>query len=293
MKTNKSPKTLKEYISYWNEWHKEWFIHDDNNVIKEWKIPNVFGNNSHKINTNDYYPEPFYIRIKDEVPNEIDAIYISINPGAGGQKQLKSIKNNDLIKDYETYTKNMSTLLSLDPGPKKFVKHREDRTRELLDKSHKDNLNILCADLVPWHTENQMDIQQYILDSNSVKNIIKFVIKPLTRISKNQISNNQLKGKIIIRGTSFRNVLNLVIPTMIAESRLINAKNKIKYYGIIDKENVLIEKFSSLLTIVEGFGCKYYIFTGGQGMTLPPVDKLCVAINCKEDIKTVKELLTC
>jgi hypothetical protein len=290
MKRSKSPRNFEEYLNYWNEWHSEWFQSTNPTSIKEWVVPDVCGDKEKKWNTVEYFPEPFYHRIGNDAPLEFDAIYININPAAGGPKQLKSNRSNELIKDYNNYQEKMSTLLSLKPGPNKFFIHREVRTRELLDKDEKDNVNVLCADLVPWHTENQMDIQQYILQNSS--NIIDYVIKPLSRISKDQISNNQLKGKILIRGTSFRNILNLVIPQMITESRLKATKEKIKYYGVFDKENLLIEKFSSLLTVIEGFGCKYFIFTGGQGMTLPPLDKKCVAINSIEDVKTIKDLIT-
>jgi hypothetical protein len=290
MKRNNSPKNFQDYLEYWNAWHCDWFKSTVPEKIKEWNVPDVFGDTENKTKTVEYFPEPFYLRLGKDAPHEFDAIYININPAAGGDKQLKSNHSSELIKDYKSYQEKMSTLLSLKPGPNKFFKHREVRTRELLDKEEKDNVNVLCADLVPWHTENQMDIQQYILQNSS--NIIDYVIKPLTRISKNQISNEKLKGKIIIRGTSFRNILNLVIPQMITKSRLRQAKEKIKYYGVFDNENLLIEKFSSLLTVIEGFGCKYFIFTGGQGMTLPPLDKKCVAINSIEDVKTIKELLT-
>lgn len=285
-----SPKNFKEYLEYWNEWHLEWFNSANPKNIKEWEVPDVFGDDKNTIKTLEYYPEPFYLRAGNKLPESFDAIYININPAAGGPKQLKYNAKSELINNYSSYQDKMTDLLNFNPGPNIFFKHREVRTRELLDKNKNDCVNVLCADLVPWHTENQMDIQKYILDNS--KNIIDYVIKPLSRISKTEISNTKLKGKIIIRGTSFRNILNHVVPKMIIEPRLINAKRNIKYYGIFNKESLFIDNFSSLLTVIEGFGCKYFIFTGGQGMTLPPLDKICVAINSIEETKTVKEILT-
>ena len=291
MKKTQTPKTFNEYVQYWEIWHKQWWAYKSGSFM-EWPKPHGNGGQTNPII--DFYPEPYYYRFSDDIQSSytIDAIFININPAAGGSTQLKTNGSSSLISSYckngNSYQNSLSNLLSIKGGPNSFLNHREKRTRELLEKKSDDNVQVLCVDLVPWHTANQADIHQYIIDNSSL--IMDYVIKPLTRISKNGVSG-PLAKKIFIRGTSFRNVINAIGPNVFPKTRLDEAKSKIKYYGLFDKDKVFIERFSSLLTVVEAFGCKYFIFTGGQGMTLPPINKKALLLNSTDKSRTLMDII--
>lgn len=290
MKKTKTPTNFAEYVQYWERWHKHWWAYKSGNFM-EWPKPNGNGGQTNSII--DFYPEPYYYRFSDEPQHDtIDAIFININPAAGGPAQLKFNGSSTLISSYlenkMSYQKSLSNLLSKKKGPNSFLKHREKRTRELLSKNNNDKVQVLCVDLVPWHTAKQSDIRQYIIDNSSL--ILDYVIKPLTRISKNEVSG-PLAKKIFIRGTSFRNVINAIGPNIFPKARLDTAKSKVKYYGLFDKDKVFIEIFSSFLTVVEAFECKYFIFTGGQGMTLPPINKEALLLNSTDKSRTLMDII--
>jgi hypothetical protein len=256
----------------------------------EWPKPNGNGGQSNPIV--DYFPEPYYYRFSNQSSNQIDAIFININPASGNNTQLKSNVGSSLISDYRkngmSYKGSLSELLSIENGPNNFLKHRERRTRELLQKKSDEPCQVLCVDLVPWHTANQADIHRYIIDNSHL--VMDYVIKPLTKIAKNEI-RSPLAKKIFIRGTSFRNVINAIGPNIFPEARLDKAKSHIRYYGLFDKDKVFIERFSSLLTVIEAFDCKYFIFTGGQGMTLPNVNKKAILLNSIGNSRTLMNII--
>jgi len=296
MKKTPTPRTFNEYVQYWEKWHKQWWAYKSGSFM-EWPKPNGNGGHidllrPHSSPIIDFYPEPYYYRFSNNIPNTIDAIFININPAAGGPTQFKLNSTSPLISSYcangNSYQKSLTDLLNLKGGPNSFLNHREKRTRELLAKNSADNVQVLCVDLVPWHTANQADIHQYIIDNSSL--IMDYVIKPLTRISKKEVSG-PLAKKILIRGTSFRNVINAIGPNIFPKSRLDKAKSQIKYYGLFDKDKVFIERFSSLLTVVEAFDCKYFIFTGGQGMTLPPINKKALLLNSTDKSRTLLDII--
>ena len=304
MKT-KSPKNFNEFIQYWNDWHKTWWNYNSSGTICEWPEPfNIYGNKESGILSINYFPEPYYYRFPTLMVSNcdtnfpIDAIFLSINPGGADSIDFKNNSTSALISDYNKLSNNYSLCLnkllahkSGKDSTNSFVEHREKRTKELLNRAKDSNdVRILCADLVPWHTKNQSEISKYIVDN--AENILNYILIPLARIANINIdSKSKLHGKIFIRGVSFRDVINAISQTFLTSDKYEKRKSEIKYYSIFEEEQVFIKRFSSILTVIKALGCTFYIFTGGQGMKFPPLNKKVALLNSKEEIKTLKELL--
>jgi hypothetical protein len=306
---SKPPKNLKEFIKYWDEWHNEWWVYNDkSDDIGVWPKPNkVFADKDNTGLSIDYYPEPYYFRFPsdydgnniDDIDLPLDAIFLSINPGGAGRIDLKSNHESILINDYvksgRKYSFNLNNLLKHKSGPKStnsFIEHRENRATELLfGENPSRKANVLCVDLVPWHTPNQSNIKEYILDN--IPFIKKNVILPLMKIARDEsIMKNILLNKIIVRGTSFRDILNEVIPSILISLRQQRVKKDIKYYAISQEKPKFIEQVSTFLTIVPLGGVKFYIFTGGQGTDIPHLNKMAYPINNNSNPATIKHLLS-
>ena len=240
------------FIDYWNNWHQNWWENNNDNIL-DWPIPNGNGNQQYPIF--DYYPEPYYYRFNGD-DNRIDAIFLNINPGSGADIQYRHNKNSELINQYihynRDYQQTLPTLLQ-NQDTNNFLRRREKFTNNLLNT---ENSKVLSVDLVPWHTSNQSNIKKYILDNFQLA--IKHVIKPLIRIACNGNGNHHLARKIIIRGTSFRDIINKVGQEIFPQHRLRQIQNSVKYYCLFDENNVL-HHLSSFLTVLETFNCKFYM----------------------------------
>jgi hypothetical protein len=279
---------LENYFSYWDKWHVEW-KNSNYPILGDWPEPILAKNIDQEFPVKEYFPEPYYCK---NPKNKIDAIFLSINPGKG--KLIQHIKNgsSNLISHYNTvnsYSSSVNKLLEESEGTKRFFEHREKLTRDL---TKKEDVNILCADLVPWHTPSQSDIKDYIV--NNISNVKKNVVIPLMKIAQDgSITNNLFLNKIIVRGTSFRDTLNDVIPKLFSKFRLNKVKDEIKYFAIAEAESSFVEQYSTFLAIVTLNKIKFFIFTGGQGMYIPQPNKIAYPINCKsEKLQTIEELLT-
>lgn len=167
-----------------------------------------------------------------------------------------------------------------------------------IDKEVTDNLtlftenkpNILCADLIPWHSNKASDIHAYI--EKHTKPILVYVLVPLIEMAS-QIENDNLKNKIFVRGVTFRNIVNKILK---------NNKDRvtdIKHY-VVFKESDVIDEFNSLITTFNSIyknkskqeiKTKWYIFTAGQSMSLPDLNYKYV-VECFDNTGTRKELRT-
>jgi len=304
---SKSPKNLREFIEYWDKWHCKWWNNREKvGNIGEWPTPdNILGDKDSNGFSVDYYPEPYYYRFSptyngnniNDIVLPLDAIFLSINPGGAGLIDLKSNHDSHLIKGYmesaEKYSFNLKNLLKYKSGTdstNSFVEHRENRANELIYKKKPVNqAKVLCVDLVPWHTKNQSEISKYII--NNAENILKYILIPLANIANNDIDEkSKLHRKIFIRGVSFRDVIN-AISKLLSPEKYDKRKNQIKYYSIFEDDGVFIKRFSSIVTVVNALNCTFYIFTGGQGMKFPPLNKKVALFNSNKKIKTLEQLL--
>ena len=277
---------FEKFIDYWDNWHQDW-ANKKTPIMQEWKIPNLPKNGGQTYPVVDYFPEPYYCL---DFKNKIDAIFLNINPGGGGDTQYRFNPKSKLIQHYQTngsYSGTISKLLQVNRKTADFFNHRVNKTKEITGN---EIVNILCADLVPWHTPNQSNIKDYILEN--IPTIKKNVIVPLMKIAGDKsIMSDKLFNKIIVRGTSFRDILNEVIPVILTSLRLDKVKRETKYFAISEERTKFIEQFSTFLTVVVLGDFKFYIFTGGQGMYIPPLNKLAYPIDNKSKPKTIKEIL--
>jgi hypothetical protein len=186
---------------------------------------------------------------------------------------MASDKLSALINEIDKYnSKNPKERLRLTDNTKIREKIESKPDTELINELNnycKHEPEILCADLIPWHSNKASDINFYV-DQNELKILVRVVL-PLIYMA-NEIDNAKLKNKIFVRGVTFRNIINNIF------------KNKPKYkineinHYVVFKENDVIDEFNSLLTtftseITEKSGVKiktkWYVFTGGQSMLLP------------------------
>ncbi len=286
--------TKQHFREYWDEWHKKWYSEFTTEKVNEpikiidWSVPKtkkgkvILGGGSVSMKTQLYFPEPYYCR---NIDKDIHAIFLSINPGSGGEEQLVEKKKH--TKLYKAYLKNKKSYnLTLEyllghlgeksTGLQKFFCHREEFARDLLVGENNDQeINILNADLVPWHTANQSDIASYI--DREALNVKEFILKPIMNIAQNMPS--ALKNKILVRGVSFRNLFD----------KLFDASEikDIQYYAIAESEkaeskttSVILKPYSKFLTIVILRNeVQFFIFTGGQGMNFPSLEKIAYPID--------------
>jgi hypothetical protein len=100
--------------------------------------------------------------------------------------------------------------------------------------------NIICADLVPWHTKNSATVKDYIKKQRKL--IIDKVIEPITEISQCA----KFKGLVFAKGAEIEHLLvNIGCPNILYT----NGKNRMRVFDYKDS--------------------KIFVFTGGQGMFLP------------------------
>jgi len=239
-----------------------------------------------------YFPEPYYCK---ELNKPINLIFININPYTGGPLQDigSSTRDEDLYnsKKYSEIIPNY--LQKKNPSPKKFFNKRLSWAKSLFQT--KEEINILCADIVPWHTKKSNGIADYISNEENLKTIKETVLTPLMNISKivAQFNGISMQNKIIVRGVPFRNVINALFP-----KDKPNIKEKyIKNY-IILKSNGTIEEFISMLTVItinnKKTDYKWYLFTGGSSNDLPLLEDeyQVYSVNEKEiNVKSLRSFL--
>lgn len=130
--------------------------------------------------------------------------------------------------------------------------------------------NILCADLIPWHSSKASDIHEYIQKHN--RQILLFVLVPLIEIAGG-IKDDKMKNKIFVRGVTFRNIVNNILKNK--NQYVLDVKHHVvfKENDVIDEFNSLITTFTSVITLKgEEIKTKWYVFTAGQSMFLPDLN---------------------
>ena len=157
---------LKDFIGYWDEWHKEWYSYINTKAskskINEWPIPQGNGGNGNSIA--NYFPEPYW---GNPFPEKLTAVFLNLNPGLGGDGQdalSPNIANSPLYESYHrngnVYSKTVSDLIG-DTNyvtTDWFIRRRVNWLNKLIECLGRIPIlplrtieNILCADLVPWH----------------------------------------------------------------------------------------------------------------------------------------------
>lgn len=256
---------INEYVTYWDKWHKRWYSSAlkeqfKNNSVYNWPIP--IEKKDNYFNPNPiwrYFPEPFWGKPSN---NNLTAVFLNINPGGGGDCQ--DILSKDISKSilFATYKKNRKTYSSTVEHLSKnlcyltsnwFERKRVVWLKKLLNCNNtgieiKCTLeNILCADLIPWHTPNVNSIiKQYI--TNNSKLIFDRVINPITSISHLAT----FKGLVFAKGKDTKEMFITL-----------NVKQVKQYKNGKFEINLFEHNKATIL-----------IFVGGQGMSLPnPCEK--------------------
>jgi hypothetical protein len=249
--------SLIPYIDYWDEWHKEWYINANSKPpiltpIKGWAIPS--GNGGNKNDIWRYFPEPYW---GNPNPTELTAVFLNLNPGEGGDCQdllSLNILNSTLFTTYLSckyfYDKTVEVLIkNLCYGTTNwFIKKRADWLYQLIFSFKKDYKfdikNILCADIIPWHTPSASAVSYYI--NNNHKLIFDHVIDPITLISQCA----KFKGLVFAKGAKIKEILD---STLCPKTIYTNGNYSIHIFDY-NKAKILV-------------------FVGGQGMSLPKLDK--------------------
>lgn len=240
---------VKSFVDYWDKWHKEWYaitvkaVPTNNSLIDCWEFPTPIWR---------YFPEPYW---GDPYTKNLAAVFLNINPGAGGESQdIKHSPVNDPILTYLTPQKTYSRTVEILSGNSDydttewFYNKRVKWLKKLLEcinKSSIQNLtvqNIICADLIPWHTPTVDSFVTNLIDKKSIC-IVDKVIEPIVSISQCA----DIKGLVFAKGA-------------VTESLL---------YKLV---GLPIEKYSNgdyRITVFEYNGARIIVFIGGQGMSLP------------------------
>lgn len=269
---------INDYINYWDKWHCDWnskIINNPDKIFNDWIVPNVNDNNGILIKF--YFPEPYW---GNPCSENLDAIFLNINPGKGGEKQNIKYADKDLFNPFINYKKYSQTVADLckfsDYDTTKWMfKWRIKWLRKLLKNETIDVSNILCSDLIPWHTKSKSDIKDYAVQNETPKNIINFVINPLSNIAKSENIREEMRGKVIVRSSLLLDVLN----------EFVKQKNEIQIdsieeYVVIDK-GAKFSKFNSYLTIFKINNTYFFIFSGGSNSALPDVEYTVLPVaNC-------------
>ncbi len=219
-----------------------------------------------------YFPEPYYCK---NFEDPINLIFVNINPYTGGpQQDIASPERDQTLYKKADYSEIISQYLTKNnPTAENFFKKRLDWAKSLFETN--EELNILCSDIVPWHTEKANGIDKYITNKKNRETIKSLVLVPLMNISDtlSSVNNKSMQNKIIVRGVPFRNIIN----GLYAKDKP-NLKQKyIKNYIVLKKKGT-IEEFISMLTVISMNNknkkeFKWYLFTGMPSNDLPPLEK--------------------
>ncbi len=220
-----------------------------------------------------YFPEPYYIK---DVDNNIDIVFVNINPAKGGPAQDICDENKSLeLFNENEYSQNISKYVAFkekNDTAKWFWDNRVEWAAKLIG-IETNQINVLCCDLVPWHTFKASGISDYIkIEKNKVA-IQENVLIPINNIAQ-EISREETKCKIFVRGVTFRNVINdlAINATEQKKNQFQKVKNRIVKHYIVVKDNSVFEEFISMLTVVKIGKNKWFLFTGASSMQLPKLE---------------------
>jgi hypothetical protein len=251
---------IKDFIEYWDNWHREWYTNSLTTPpnlapIKEWITPIDKGGNESPMW--QYFPEPYW---GNPYAEELVSVFLNLNPGGGGDCQdVLSINKPSSIL-YNTYGTNKFYSKTIEQLSRNlcytttnwFDRKRSNWINKLMNGNNNSEnkysvANILCADLIPWHTHTvNSTINKYI--ENNKKCILYYVIKPITSISQQAT----LKGLVFARGKNTKKML-----------ASLNIKQTKQYKN--GKFEINLFNYNNAVILV---------FVGGQGMYLPnPDDK--------------------
>lgn len=273
---------LNKYFEYWDKWHKRWHASAlkeifKNNYVCDWPLP--IEKNEKYINPNPiwrYFPEPFWGKPLNE---NLTAVFLNINPGGGGDCQDILSKNISKSILYNVYAKNRKKYSrTVEHLSKNLCYHTSnwfERKRVVWLKKllncNKTEIectleNILCADLIPWHTPNVNSvIKKYITDNSKL--IFDRVIDPITSISRLAT----FKGLVFAKGKDTKEMFIALKVKQIEQYK--NGKFEI---------NLFAHNNATIL-----------IFVGGQGMSLPnPCEKKYQSENNNNIMLSVSEIIS-
>lgn len=245
-------RALKQYIDYWNDWHKMWYASASSKSplqqpIKNWPIPVGNGGNQNAIWR--YFPEPYW---GNPNPTALSAVFLNLNPGQGGDNQDVTISSIDPIATYiakhHVYGDTIDILVNNPNYPTTgwFNKKRVNWVNTLTKGNNITIRNIIAGELVPWHTKNINEIKKYT--AANLKLIESHCLKPIADISQCA----SLKGVVFAKGAEIRNLLTNV------------ATKKGQYSSI--------NKFS--IDVFDCYGAIFIVFVGGRTMDLPNLGKV-------------------
>jgi len=292
---------LKEFVDYWDEWHKEWWGYFNKKpsspfcIKKEWSSPFKFDDARSKSPTKihltklkknyeeiyKFFPEPYWMDTSNI--SDIRAVFFNINPGSpenyhhfnnGMVKRgscLRTEKDDVLIweeiyKQKNKYSLVIKELIDNYNDSTKFwhIRKRVNWLNEFRGFNKLKLKNIASFDLVPWHTNKSDEIISYIKSKGIHDAIIEYLLKPALMISS--FITKGLSNKIICFGAPMRDMLEKNIES---ESSLLNKR---RHYIVVHSDNFLE---SSLLDIYQTKGAdgknNQYIcvFWANQNMALP------------------------
>lgn len=240
---------LRSFINYWDNWHKEWYIlakkstPNINPLIDCLEFPTPIWR---------YFPEPYW---GNPYTNKLVAVFLNINPAGGGDDQdIFHIPENDPIKTYTStgriYSKTIE-ILSADNNysTTKYFKTRRvvwlKQLNECLKKPALPDIsvqNIICADLIPWHTPTVDSFATNYIDKHR-DCIVNKIIDPIAALSQCA----EFKGLVFAKGA----VIELLLIKLVGDpiDRYFNGDYRISIFEYKD--------------------AKIIVLIGGQGMRLP------------------------
>ncbi|MGN6542517.1 MAG: hypothetical protein ACTHKY_17045 [Ginsengibacter sp.] len=279
----------KEFKEYWDKWHRQWFENIETNLDKEiygWKIPEE-KKGKKEIPICKYLPEPYWGNINNE---NLKAVFLNTNPGAENEIQNFSMAGEvkkKYLQDGKSYSCTVAKLCQADEyiTTKWMNRYRVKWLQDLLGK--KESINIdhaLNIDLIPWHSESKVFAGDYI-KKNKLEDLVKeTVIEPIEEIAKT-ISGG-LKNIVIVRGTVLIDILN-------NNEKMRSWMEAHSEFVVMDeKENGLLPKMNSLLTVIETKkNTEFLVFSGGSNMSLPNANYMVRPVGTNGEVKSLRDFI--
>jgi len=241
------------FFDYWESFVSE-YDHNEATVnqIMGWEMP--IGNYGNELPSRSYLPEPYW----GWTPNNdavLKAVFLNLNPGRGGESQCHTSNSQyitDAKKSYKSMVQNFSDIGEYNTT-KWFQRKRADWISSILPDNFLNTKvsEILCADLIPWHTP-KYDSQTAQYTENVKCKVRSHVICPIAKIA----STAKLKDIVIAKGAHIEHLLTDIIGQ--PETYYNDAKTR----RVSDAKTRRVSVFYLNKT-------RFLVFVGGQGMSLP------------------------